>query len=511
MYITAKKGANMSKLQHVKDFLWPVKRTELWKFMPMMLIVGCSIFNYGLFRSIKDSLVVIEAGPEITPYLKVWAVMPAALIFLIIYTKLSNYFSQKTLFYSVICFFVSFFLIFMILLYPNKDVLHPSGYSKAVIEALPKWSKGFVLMYKFWMFSLFYIMAELWGSVVLSFLFWNFANSLTTVSEAKRFYTHFYLLGNVANIGAGTVIRYFVKNAQHWAPNTEKWQAAMNGLLILSIILCFVMAIAYYYINRTISLDPILMEKMKDIPVKKSKVKLSMLDSFKFLFKSKYLALMAVLVMGYGISINLVEVAWKNQAFIYYGNKSEFSDLIGRISVWTGYATILAILFGGGIIRKFGWKVAALATPIVLGLTSVVFFSCILFPKEFNALAYSFGLDTKVTAVAIAVWVGFAQNVLSKSIKYALFDPTKEMAYIPLDPESRSKGKAAVDVVGARLGKSGGSLIQMGLFSAGCTLSTVGPYSAGISLVVILIWIFAVCELDKCFKQASSKNDQSTD
>eukprot|EP01036_Dinobryon_divergens_P056399 gene56399-75300_t len=32
----------------------------------------------------------------------------------------------------------------------------------------------------------------------------------------------------------------------------------------------------------------------------------------------------------------------------------------------------------------------------------------------------------------LAVLVGAAQNVLSKGAKYALFDPCKEVAYIPL-------------------------------------------------------------------------------
>lgn len=44
-------------------------------------------------------------------------------------------------------------------------------------------------------------------------------------------------------------------------------------------------------------------------------------------------------------------------------------------------------------------------------------------------------------ALLIAVYVGMVQNILSKSTKYALFDPTKEMAYIPLDKESKASAR----------------------------------------------------------------------
>lgn len=39
--------------------------------------------------------------------------------------------------------------------------------------------------------------------------------------------------------------------------------------------------------------------------------------------------------------------------------------------------------------------------------------------------------------------VGAAQNVFSKSSKYSLFDPCKEMAYIPLDEETQLKVRFA--------------------------------------------------------------------
>ena len=40
-------------------------------------------------------------------------------------------------------------------------------------------------MIEYWTFSLFYCAAELWGSVVISVLFWSLANEVCTVNEAK--------------------------------------------------------------------------------------------------------------------------------------------------------------------------------------------------------------------------------------------------------------------------------------------------------------------------------------
>lgn len=51
-------------------------------------------------------------------------------------------------------------------------------------------------------------------------------------------------------------------------------------------------------------------------------------------------------------------------------------------------------------------------------------------------------------------------QVFGRGAKFSMFKPAEEMVYIGLDTESRTKGKAAIDVVGAQTGKSLGAIVQ---------------------------------------------------
>ena len=108
----------------------------------------------------------------------------------------------------------------------------------------------------------------------------------------------------------------------------------------------------------------------------------------------------------------------------------------------------------------------------------------------------------------LAVLFGQAQNIMSKSTKYSLFDPTKEMAYVPLDQESKVKGKAAIDVVGARLGKSGGALINQGLILGLGSISIITPYVAGILFLIIFAWIWGARKLGKLYSQKTQEKEE---
>jgi AAA family ATP:ADP antiporter len=195
-----------------------------------------------------------------------------------------------------------------------------------------------------------------------------------------------------------------------------------------------------------------------------------------------------------------VEVTWKKQLGHAFASMNEYSAFMGDFSTYTGIITIVLMLVGTNIVRKFGWFAAAIITPIMLLITSSIFFGSILFTDAMIGLTAIFA----TTPLLLAIFVGAVQNILTKASKYSLFDSTKEMAYIPLDDELKAKGKAAVDVIGGRFGKSGGAIIQQLLLmsmAAGVAngQEVIAPYLFGFILVIIALWIGAIYKLNRKF------------
>jgi ATP:ADP antiporter, AAA family len=233
---------------------------------------------------------------------------------------------------------------------------------------------------------------------------------------------------------------------------------------------------------------------------KKSKTKMSLKESFKFLSSSTYIRDLATLVIAYGMSINIVEVAWKSKLKMAFPDPNAYSAFMGNFSTATGIVTLIMMVAGRFIFSKWGWGTAALITPITLLTTGIGFFSLTLFPAFFAPITEKLG----TTPLMLAVIIGAVQNILSKGAKYSLFDPAKEMAYIPLDQESKTKGKAAIDVIGNPLGKSGGSFIQQILIGMTGSLSAATGYLGVILGGIIIVWLKAAASLNAQFQK---KND----
>ncbi len=490
-----------------RSFFWPVHNFELKKLLPMFFLFFFINFNYTILRDTKDALIVTApgSGAEAIPFLKVWGVLPIAVIFMVVYSKLSNIFSKQKLFYSTIGFFIAFFAIFVLLLYPNRDVLHPTAAADAIQEFLPAGFSGLVALIRNWTYALFYVMSELWGSVAISLLFWGFANDTTKIGESKRFYALFGVGANIAMWFSGFAIIMFSDIRSKIPAGIDAWGITLNWMVAMVFVSGLIIMGIYWWINRNVLTDTRFYDPSEMQRVKKEKPKMSLKESFLYLARSKYILCLAILVIGYGIAINLVEVTWKGQLKLQYPNPNDYQTFMGYFSLITGTATILMMLFvGGNVIRRFGWRTGALITPVVLLITGVGFFTFVIFRDYLSALIAMFG----TTPLMLAVVFGTAQNVMSKSSKYSLFDPTKEMAYIPLDQESKVKGKAAIDVVGARLGKSGGSLVQQGLIIACGSLGAITPYVAGILFLIIFAWIYSANSLSRRFAKLNAEKEQ---
>lgn len=483
----------------LRAFFWPIHSYELGKFLPLLCMAFFISFNYNILRNMKDALLITaeSSGAEVLPFIKVWGIIPGAFLMTWIYTRLNNKLTRDRVFYSMIGIFLAFFTLFTFVLYPMRESLHLTHFAGFLEQILPAGCKGLIAMFRYWLFSAFYIMSELWSSTVLSMLFWGFANEVTRLGEAKRFYALIAIAFNLATIFSGQVSIFLTG---------QSWDRSI--VLLTSIVLLSGVAIVGIY--RYMSMKVLPKEHSNDsvAAAKQPKIRMSLKENFAYLARSKYLLCLSLIVLSYNVVINLVEVIWKDQVRALYPLPADYSIYMSQITTFTGVISfILSLLVSGQMIRKWGWTVTAMATPVILLLTSIGFFTFFFGNASLMGLLTMLGTSPLV----LVVFFGAAQNCLCRAAKYTLFDSTKELAFIPLDAESRLKGKSVIDGVGSRLGKSGGSLVHQGLLLGFSSIASSAHIVAIILFGVIAVWMTAALSLGKQFQRLIARTQPQTE
>ena len=493
-----------SKFGKLQAFIWPIHKSEHKKFIPILVLFFLISFNYNLLRAVKDSFVVTASscGAETIPFIKTWAILPMALFMTFLFTRLSNRFSREKVFYLMMGLFLGFFLIFGLFLYPISNVLQPNKSADFLQSYLPGGFRGLIAIFRIWPLTLFYVMSELWGVIILTMMFWGFTNYITSMNEAKRFYSLFAIGANISGVFSGQAAVKITSNLYNpiFPIGNNAWDQSVAYLCLVIVLIGLASVLLFRWYNKNIiSLDEVTSLSIR----KKSKIKMSLRDSFSYLFQSRYLIYVALLVLTYNITINIVEVLWKNQLKELYPNPQEYAGYMGQVITSVGIiATFIAIFISGNSLRKLGWTVSAMVPPLIMFLTGAGFFSLLLLKDSylipFAAIFHSSPLN-------MCIFFGSLHNCLCRASKYTFFDATKELAFVPLSEESKMKGKAAIDGVGSRIGKSGGAFIFQVMLLLFGSLTPSIAYIAIVFFIITFIWAASVLSLGKQFQSYTAE------
>lgn len=469
------------------------KRYILCKYLPTSLMLLLSAYLNSFLRGVKDSVLVPSLGAELISFIKFYGVLPGTLIFFLCYTKLANILSRDKLYYTITLFFGSFFLLYAFVLSPFQGYIEPD--LSKFIHSYPSLKYQFMML-QHWTTSVLYIMCEICGTVTLSLLFWQFANELYTLKEAKKTYALFGIIGQAGIIVSGLIQTGISEYFIHHFNEAEVWDLTLKSMMSSVVLAGLGLIMLYRWMYKHVFFDPVLCARKH--AGTNEKISLSVKESLKYVCSSRYLWLIMLIVFCYGVGVNLVESLWKYELKQVYTTQQSYSAFMGKFNTYFGVVSILVMVLGTYILRKFKWLVAALYTPLGAGITGGLFFISIIFKDKLEPLFSEFN----TSILMMAVMLGSAQVILFKSLNYTFVDATKEMAFMPLDRELRTKGKAAVDVIGNRGGKAFGAVSQQLMFQfIDPSIGNLANQLFIFFIIVITTWVFSVFALNRRFTQ----------
>lgn len=452
------------KIECKQQLCLPPPKNDNIKNLTLASMLFSNLTVYTIVRDTKDVLLVTACGAEAIPFMKTWFNFPLSIVSILYFSFLNNKGLDTKWVYRLTYLPIAFlYSLVGLVLYPNRHLIQPTlpldgSFLHPIMASIAN----------NWVSAAFYSLASIWGSMVISLLFWMVANQYTDVITAKKIYPLFGFIANFALIFAGIIMNKFsILYSNDWGTN-------MHLLMSVVFIFCSLSYGLYEFLSS--HFDPV------NAPViKKSKKKVSLQEGIMNMFKEPFIRNMVFVIASYGSCIALYETCWKRYMYMYFPTPVEYSQFMGAVSYMKGLMTMAMMIMSSFILKHMKFSHSLLITPVTLTAIGIFFYASIFMNLPIVYVVYS----------------GAVMGICTKALKYSFFDPNKEIAYIPMGEEIKTKGKATIEVISNPLGKSGSSLVLQSLILFYGSLMDALPMIALYFGMTCMVWIYVANEIGK--------------
>lgn len=455
-----------------------LKNASVRMFTFMFGIIFLLNLNYTVLKSVRKTLAIADLGGSATsiPFFELFGTMPAAVFMAWFLTKILKKFSMRKVFFVMLFLFISFFILFAGLYYPQLIILQK-------MVATPK-LLTFASM-------IFYVVGELWKPCLIQILFLGLVNMNLSMDQAKSYYPSLMLGASIGAIAAGPITVFCnSKYLFNLIPlSTDHWNHSLITMMSVVFLTSILTASFYHLLCKNFARNESYSEEGK---------KFSLKEALRFFLQSKPLKLMGWIVFADYIAYSLAEVLFLEVLKLKYPHPTDYCSYMGYLSFWHSVLTIFSALFLAPILlKKTRWVTSAIILPLGLFISEGIFFF-FLCAEEFSSALFNLSHNDWL---GVLVMIGSFLFCSCRAIKYTLFDPCKELALVSLPKASRMQGKLIIDGLCSKFGKGASSAATLSFVSISGSLLGSSTITGIIALLISLSLVVSTTILGEELEQ----------
>ncbi|MCA0370413.1 MAG: hypothetical protein LCH26_04840 [Proteobacteria bacterium] len=323
----------------------------------------------------------------------------------------------------------------------------------------------------------YFIMAQLWSPLSMSFLFWAVANQTFSWQDAKWAYPLLTLFSSLAVVLTTLFVNGLASLRHLESPQLFLTQ---TGYVLLGALILFTIA-AFW---------------AKGLGLHKGNVpdEVSLAPQGGSPFVQPALIFLTALSMG--VCTRLLDTVFKVQFRLHEGVQAlTYMRLMEIYGYATGGVGILLFVSTFWIIWRCGWLKGALVAPLFTVVSTVGVLICA------QSSAGRGVLDFENMPLLLVI-IGL-QSMILKGL-YVLFFATKEMAYIPMDGVMRVRAKLVIDFLCAGWALWLSDFVGQKIFTHLAHQQT--QMFLGVIMMVSLVWVSSVFGLAKILPDQKKPN-----